>query len=358
MTLDYNLETLEERKAFLDTYLQHNTNPSPLELTQMADYLIFAEEVEKKGKLLTDNRMVTVNKRETSMEGLTEKLEGGESAFHALVREDKNMILTPKTSITERDLEEIPELKQLRALIEDMEEQIKSLEGKEQAKMRKTIIEMRKDQYAIKNAFRKPMYARSIVPTTPTYSMDGDTGYFGSDGEWNAVSENFLDLWNPRHVSELLANYATIKDDTWDKLDSDLRWLIVDLEDSIDKALVNEPVLKEILICKIDKLSNEDIQKVLLEKYGKTHSQEYISSLYRNKIPQLIVEQQKEDWVNYIYTEHLPGNYKTCTRCGEVKLALNRYFSINRTSSSKFYSICKVCRNNKNQKPKGKTQWL
>lgn len=348
MKLDFNLTTLEERKSFLDKYLLHNPNPTPRELEQMADYLIFVEEVEKKGKLLTDNRMVTVNKRETSMEGLTEKLEGGESAFHALVREDKNMILTPKTSITEEDLADIPELKQLRELIEKMEEEIKEMEGPDKAKMRKAIIEMRKDQYAIKNSFKKPIYARSVVQSIPSYNMDGDTGYFNSDGSWNAVSENFLNLWEPKHVSEILANYSTIKEDTWENLDSDLRWVLADLEDAIDKALANEPVLKEILICKIDKLSNEDIQKVLLEKHGKTHSQEYISSLYRNKIPQLIVEQQKEDWVNYIYTEHLPGNYKTCTRCGEVKLALNRYFSINRTSSSKFYSICKVCRNNKN----------
>lgn len=348
MKLDFNLNTLEERQAHLDEYLKHNHEHTPRELEQMADYLIFVEEVEKKGKLLTDNRMVTVNKRETSMEGLTEKLEGGESAFHALVREDKNMILTPKTSITEQDLEDIPELKQLRELINQMEEEILTMEGPDKAKMRKAIIEMRKDQYAIRNAFKKPIYARSVVQSTPAYNMDGDTGYFGTDGEWNVVSENFLNLWDPKHVSEILANYSTIKEDTWDKLDSDLKWMLTDLETAIDKSLENEPVLKEILICKIDKMSNEDIQKVLLDKYGKTHSQEYISSLYRNKIPQLIVEQQKEDWVNYIYTEHLPGNYKTCTRCGEVKLALNRYFSINRTSSSKFYSICKVCRNNKN----------
>lgn len=347
MKLDFNLNTLAERQAYLDEYLKHNHEHTPRELEQMADYLIFVEEVEKKGKLLTDNRMVTVNKRETSMEGLTEKLEGGESAFHALVREDKNMILTPKTSITEQDLEDIPELKQLRELINQMEEEILTMEGPDKAKMRKAIIEMRKDQYAIRNAFKKPIYARSVVQSTPAYNMDGDTGYFGADGEWNVVSENFLNLWDPKHVSEILANYSTIKEDTWDKLDSDLKWMLTDLEAVIDKALENEPVLKEILICKIDKMSNEDIQKALLDKYGKTHSQEYISSLYRNKIPQLIVEQQKEDWVSYIYTEHLPGNYKTCTRCGEVKLALNRYFSINRTSSSKFYSICKKCRNNK-----------
>lgn len=346
MRLNYDLETVEERKHFLNTLLDEYPNPTPRELEMMADYIIFGDGVEKKGPVLTDNRMVTVNKRETSMEGLTEKLEGGESAFHALVKEDKNMILTPKVSITEEDLEEIPDLKQLRESILALEAQLPDMTLPLRSKAKKAIIEMRKDQYAIKAAFRKPMYPTTIVQSSTVYCMNSDTGYIGEGGEWNEVSSNFVDLWNPKHVSQLLANYSVIKEETWEDLHSELRWMMIDLEYAIDEALAHEPVYREILIRKIDKMSNEDIQQVLAEKFDTTHSQEYISSLYRNKIPQLIVDKLKENWVDYVYTYHLKGNYKTCTRCGEVKLALNRYFSINRTSSSKFYSICKECRNN------------
>lgn len=346
MRLNYDLETVEERKHFLNTLLAEYPNPTPRELEMMADYIIFGDGVEKKGPVLTDNRMVTVNKRETSMEGLTEKLEGGESAFHALVKEDKNMILTPKVSITEEDLEEIPDLKQLRESILALEAQLPDMTLPLRSKAKKAIIEMRKDQYAIKAAFRKPMYPTTIVQSSTVYCMNSDTGYIGEGGEWNEVSSNFVDLWNPKHVSQLLANYSAIKEETWEDLHSELRWMMIDLEYVIDEALAHEPVYREILIRKIDKMSNEDIQQVLAEKFDTTHSQEYISSLYRNKIPQLIVDKLKENWVDYVYTYHLKGNYKTCTRCGEVKLALNRYFSINRTSSSKFYSICKKCRNN------------
>jgi hypothetical protein len=40
----------------------------------LADYLVFAmdKEERKKKNIITDNRMVTVNKRETSFEGLVE----------------------------------------------------------------------------------------------------------------------------------------------------------------------------------------------------------------------------------------------------------------------------------------------
>jgi hypothetical protein len=42
------------------------------------------------------------------------------------------------------------------------------------------------------------------------------------------------------------------------------------------------------------------------------------------------------------------GTYKKCSRCGQIKLANNKYFSINKTSKDGFYSICKCCRNSKN----------
>ena len=44
------------------------------------------------------------------------------------------------------------------------------------------------------------------------------------------------------------------------------------------------------------------------------------------------------------------GKYKTCSRCGQVKLAHPKYFSKNSTSKDGFYSICKECRNSKAKK--------
>ena len=43
------------------------------------------------------------------------------------------------------------------------------------------------------------------------------------------------------------------------------------------------------VIAKIDGLQNIQIQELLQAKFGLTHSLEYISSLWRNKIPKLII---------------------------------------------------------------------
>lgn len=73
---------------------------------------------ERKTKIInTDNRMITINKRETSFEGLVSKFENGEDGIYNLITEDKNIIFTPKISITEEDVNEIPALKELREAI-------------------------------------------------------------------------------------------------------------------------------------------------------------------------------------------------------------------------------------------------
>jgi len=78
--------------------------------------MIFAmtKQEKKDKKINTDNRMVTINKRETSFEGLVSKFENGEDGIYNLITNDKNIILTPKISITQQDIDDIPALAELR----------------------------------------------------------------------------------------------------------------------------------------------------------------------------------------------------------------------------------------------------
>ena len=122
---------------------------------------------------------------------------------------------------------------------------------------------------------------------------------------------------------------------------------IYDFERVCDKALKDYPLYQRIVECKIDGLQNIDIQLILQQEFGIKHSVEYISSLWRKKIPALIASQAEDDYLNWYYSQVEYGKYKKCSRCGEVKLANNRYFSKNKTSRDGFYSICKCCRNKK-----------
>lgn len=70
--LDYTIESPEERKALVEKILEETPDPSPAYLEILADYLVLCMEKQEKKekKILTGNRMATVNKRETSFEGL------------------------------------------------------------------------------------------------------------------------------------------------------------------------------------------------------------------------------------------------------------------------------------------------
>jgi hypothetical protein len=54
----------------------------------------------KERKILTENRLVTINKRETSYEGLVSQFENGEDGIYNIISENKNQIFQPKVTIT------------------------------------------------------------------------------------------------------------------------------------------------------------------------------------------------------------------------------------------------------------------
>ena len=153
--LDYSLQTPEERNELVKKILEENPDPSDKYLEVLADYLVLCmEKQEKKERvILTENRMATVNKRETSYEGLVSQLENGEDGIYNLMDDNKQTIFQPKITITKKDLEEIPDLRQVREAIEFWEEKLKTVQGRDAFVIKKAIIELRKDQYLIKNSY-------------------------------------------------------------------------------------------------------------------------------------------------------------------------------------------------------------
>jgi hypothetical protein len=114
-----------------------------------------------------------------------------------------------------------------------------------------------------------------------------------------------------------------------------------------EEALRDYPLYQRLVECKVDGLQNVQIQEKLEEEFGIKHSLEYISSLWRKKIPKLIASTAEDQWLDEYYLSQEKGKYKKCSRCGQIKLAHNKYFSKNKTSKDGFYSICKDCRNKK-----------
>lgn len=342
--LDYSIQSPEERNALVQQILAETPNPSPKYLEILADYLVLCLERQEKRqkKLLTENRLATVSKRETSFEGLVSQFENGEDGIYGLITNDKNTIFQPRISITKKDLEEIPYLAQLRSAITAWESRLRVSEGAAAFTIKKALIEMRKDQYLIKTAYRRPIQSTKLVQSKSYIHLEDKTILF--DDEGHPIPEG-ISLMDPKVCQAILSNYSRLKQDSWGEYDKDLWYLMEDFDKAATTALTNYPMYERIVELKIDGLQNKEIQMIVQTEFGIHYTPEYISSLWRKKIPCLIAAAAEDSYLSWYYLNIAPGTYKKCSKCGSIKLAHPKYFSRNKTSKDKYYSICKCCRN-------------
>ena len=349
--LDYTIDSPEERLKLVNQILKETPDPSEQYLEILSDYLVLClEKQEKKEKkILTDNRLATITKHETSYEGLAEKLECGEDGVYNLMAENShNIILTPKIKITPLDLAEIPLLKQLSDSIARWEQYQKTATGRAAFIIKRTLIEMRRDQYLIKNAYKPPIVFTKLTRGSPNYIPLDFEEWIEYDEQHNAVLKykgvSFCDY---KVVSELLSYFPILKSKSQGNFLSDTWYVCQDFENLMRDALADYPLYRRIVEYKMDRFQNIEIKNLLEQEFQFTHSVEYISSLWRNKIPKLIAQKAQDQYLTWYFTYQEYGKWKRCSRCGQVKLAHTRFFSINRTAKDGFYSICKKCRNKK-----------
>lgn len=302
----------------------------------------------KERKLLTSNRMITVNKHETSYEGLVETFEQGEDHIYNIIAPsaDKHTYFIPRVSITKEDIETIPYMRQLVDAINTLETKLRGSAtrpkptGREAYIIKQTIIDLRKDQYILKDSYLKPIVFKQTTHTKSPICLPSREFI---DANGNVASEG-LSFTNPTVVSLVLQNYSKLKEDGYDNFYDDVYFFMVDFDRLLGKALTPGSIYERITILKIDGVQNFDIQRDLEQNFGVTYAPEYISSLWRHKIPNMIAQKASDDWLVWHYTFEEYGKWKKCGRCGEIKLAHPRFFSRNSSSRDGFYSICKECR--------------
>lgn len=349
--LDYTIADPQERNQKVHEIV-NSVSPeklTPYYLEQLTKYLTETPENKKEKKVLTDNRMVTINKRETSYEGLVAKLENGEDGiYNFMTGGDKNILLVPKIQITEDDIATIPGLKELREEIKKVEIQQKAARGKQKFLLTKQLIEMRQDQYVLKSIYKPPIAMAKVTKSVNQINLDE---HITIDENGDPVSDCLISLFNPHHVCCLLCNYSKLKEDCWGHFDSDWWYLMENLDNLLERALKEDyPILYDITIYKIDGLQNKDIAARIKRDYDISYSVEYLSAVWRKKIPKIIADKAKEEWIVWHYTYEEKGKWKRCSRCHEIKLAHPYFFTRNKTAKDGWYSMCKCCRNKKKDK--------
>ena len=356
MKLDYNLKTLDERRELVQKITDSDEELSQKQLGYLADYLLFVADAKQTGKekkhdypIVTKNREVTISKRQVSFEGTVESLSNGEDGLYNMIIEDKDALLDHREPITPEDIETIPGMRENLETLENLKNQFEQATGPQKYSLKKQIISKYQEIYAQKSAHvsaRSKAYINAQIKTMAHMPLDEHI-VIGEDGM--PQSDGVISLLRPDHIAFLLKYYSKLKGECWDDMNSDMHFLLMDLENLVDRALLPQyEILYDLLVLEIDGLNGQDIVREMERRYGVVHSEQYFSTLWCKRIPKLIAEQAQRDYLIWYYTFKHPeeAQWKICKTCGKKQLAHPLFFHKN-TSKDGFYSKCRRCRSKK-----------
>ena len=351
-TLDYTIKDIDERLNIVNDIVEKATAQKiqlkPTYLEKLANYLIFDPNKKRRKKLniITPNRNITINEREVSFEGCSEKYERNKDAIYNHININRKLYLTtPLNKISEEDMKTIPGMKELAAAIETIEKQFNEARLSNSTIKRSLFVQlkdMRKQQYILRQHYKKPIHLMNVTNSFTSIAFD-DAIYIDECGD--PINCGTLSFFEPKHILHLLKNYAKFKEDTYSNFESDGYYIIKDLETLIDTTLkVEKPIYFKILIYKIDGIDAERISQLIQEEFGKTYVYTYISKIWNHKIPNYLAAAARKQYILWYYTNFKPRSFKTCTKCKERKPKHKYFFTKNNRTVDKLHKVCKDCR--------------
>jgi hypothetical protein len=292
------------------------------QIEKLANYVLFCDEAKKLNRrathsYLTSYKSSNITKNEVNVENTTDTDIDNE----VNVCNYKKVI---KLSVTRHDIDTIPTLKEMDDVINmfSNEEFISRSSDRDKSAFIKYIKAMRENQKFVKMMILKPIYFKQPLHDSTAYDM------------------SVIDFSNHNHILALINNYAIIKQSTYEDLNSELRYVIMDFENLIDNTPL-ENHERDILVMKLEQCPNYEIARYLYDEYDLTYSESKISKIYKNTISKKIATQYTKEYNDWHYLNVERGTYKRCSACEEIKLVQE----FNKKSDNKggFQHICKDC---------------
>lgn len=366
------------------------------ELETIANFILYGKDptndknfVQKKEVQIDTKHLTWKRKEPESLDALTEDPMFDQTQVSEI---KKNCYKKVKPTI-DRDPDgpdaKIPGMKDLWNAIDKLAERVKELKDNKQLnleyyKKNHYLIQLRKEQFALKDSVTELIHCHSFSGNSiPKVNFVEDTGYvrdyneeytyckwraqhyrskFGEEWysrqknkldnwcastdpnlnwQWVEVSQNKVDFRDSNQVYQTLELYSTLKQYCDEDINSDLKFLLWELEGYIEKANLT-PARKHILIRKIDKVTNERIREELQEQFGLSYSDNYISTIYKQMICDKIAKAAQLSYDEFLYKDQ-PEKFKVCSTCGNKLLRDSRNFIKKQNSKDGLAARCKAC---------------
>lgn len=386
LDLDFTIESCEDRANFVSSLdLTKLTNA---QLETVSNYILYGKDAD--GSSVVDRHEVEIGtkygsykrKRPESLDELIESPTFDEASF----KEMKPLYKKIKPSIDREKDGDIPGMRELWKTIDRMDRVIQINEGKIEAeenekvpkltslqlyKMKHQLIEIRRDQYLLKDMYKptvcmyglntKPGMNSDLVDYNIPWDIEGSNyaiaplgtlidgdlkflnpkQYKGKDYQYNINAKYIFDFRNPLHIYYLEEHYIELKEKADLDPESTIHFLLDTLDFYTKFAELNETKTL-ILEMRQQQYTNEEIRIALEEQLDVSHRINYISTIWKQQICEDIAEAAQLHYDMYLKRNDKSA-WKTCNKCGESKLRDNRNFMKRARSSDGFSSHCKKC---------------
>lgn len=356
--LDFNLQAYQERLGLVNFLDEQGilSNCPPSELDKVANYLLYAEDVDAEVELKEGS------KKKVSYETLIESTLGENSVQRS---QEVSIYRTPRPTIDREKDADIPGMKDLWEAIDIIEEQYRYckdvLDGKRELDtervlvptyqnkyfLREWMVDLRREQFLLKDIF-KPTICN--VPCFQSYSRKKE--YLGICIGKNVLCESdmLVDYGNWRHIYAMLKYYAGMKALVQDNPYHEW-WYMYEFLDELINRVRWSPEHKVILCRKIDKIPNEEIVKELESKGCKSYSVNYVSTIWKQHISKRIAKQAILWWKEKEFkpdgTMRSMTKWRVCPTCNRQLFADEINFS--RFADGSWKAECKDCVYKKNK---------
>lgn len=428
LNLNFNLIYIDERRNFVEEYLAkpqfESKPPTPSELETIANYILWGKErstnrnIVQEGSIQIATRAGLWDANAAKVEsldnlltqpGFTEQqILSTEAPHYKYPKETFSRSIARKTaspealSILEELWKEIdsldlelnyydlmhgkrlkPPREELLSLFDEsaqqsLKESAAHLNQFQYLKKRHLLVELRREQYTIKDLYRpiKTLHSASSTqlsqpistietdyPVAPIGLIGGlpiqeklfpkDRYPIPSDFTqkelknilqfyWaRALQINVYDFRNPDHVGKTFEQFQQLDSERNDDVLSNSNNFLNTLQFYIARADLSK-VQREILDFKLQKISNPDIAQYINKKYNKSYTINYISTIFRQKIiPQICAAASTH--AEIIENLTFPENFKKCKTCGRVLLISPINFVRKSRSPDGYSTQCKIC---------------
>lgn len=349
--LDYSIPTSRGRSDAVAALLSSTPQGgwSKGQLSALADYVLFVDDSGQTGRerreeypVVTSNRMVTIAKREVPYDDVSRPdWATVEEAVSVAALSDPPPPLPVGPLLSEGGC-----AAQVDEAIGSLEAQAAAAVGRRRYDLKRAAIAKRKERWLVdcSQSPRMPPPSRQSPVRGVPGVLSGDVVI--DEATLMPRSTAAVSLYDERCVRALLRSRRELRSSCDGDFQSDLTFLLLDLDDVLRSLYGHDRVVTMALDLRGDGAGAEEASRIIRDKLGVDVPPHRLAALWQREAPKAVVDFVRRRWLRANWVDPVAGKRKLCRSCGRMLPPHPLWFNRN-SSPDGYYSVCRECRSRK-----------